>query len=121
MTELVVVIGLIGILTGIFLYMYSRSRSVVVEDQQTAAYYQSMGLFLETFQSDVRMARRVTATQSGCFIQVMSKSGPLTIAYDVYDSGIRRTDQSGSRNFHFGQPLKSGAKMIFKITSEATE
>jgi len=121
MMELTVVIGLIAILTGTFLYMYSRSRSDVVEDQQTAAYYQAMSLFLESFQTDVRMARSITPTPDGCSIHAMSRSGPFTISYNIYNNGIRRTDQNGSRHFDFGQPLKQGAKMIFKISSEATE
>lgn len=119
MIELMVVISLIAILTGTFLYMYFRSSSTVVEDQQTSAYYLAMSTFLESFQSDVRMARRVTPTAEGCVIHALGKTGEISISYNILGNGIRRFAPNGTRHFDFGRPLKQGAKIIFNLTSEA--
>lgn len=119
LVEVMIVVAMLAILTGTFLYMHFRSSSTIVEDQQTSAYYLAMGTFLESFQSDVRMARKVTSVPDGCVIHAMERSGELSISYTISGNGIRREAKGIRRFFDFGRPLKPGAKMIFNLATEA--
>lgn len=119
LVEVMIVVAMLAILTGTFLFMHFRSSSNIVEDQQTSAYYLAMGTFLESFQSDVRMARKITSLPNGCVIHAMERNGEITISYTISGNGIQREAKNGRRVFDFGRPLKQGARMLFNLTTEA--
>lgn len=115
MIELVVVIGILTLVAGVYFYVWKQQGRLSANDQEVAAYYMSAAIFMDVFYSDTRMARKIEPTTEGCIMEVMRSGGLEQVTYTLRGDSIERLAGGKTRAYTFGKPLHDGATVLFKI------
>ncbi len=115
LVEVACAIMLIGLISAVFFRVYDRQVQVAMGDQKSSKYFQDLGLFFDTFQTDLAMAREIAPKPDGVVLVLCTESGIEEIRYSKKGSEIERSFRGKSKLFYFANPNPKDVPFFFQV------
>lgn len=113
--ETTLVVCLVALLAGVIYRVFDRQMDQVDSDDRASQYYLHLGVFMETLNNDLAMARAVQPASNALNLLVNTDGSLATITYTLQGNRIERTFRGSGKWFDFTNPTRRENPLIFRI------
>lgn len=113
--EITLVICLVAFLAGVTYRVFDRQVEQTNSDDKASKHYMNLGVFVETLNNDLAMARAVQPASNALSLLVNTDGTPGTITYTLKGNTIERIFRGAARTFEFTNPNRKDTPLIFRV------
>ncbi|MFZ2960929.1 MAG: hypothetical protein WA705_28960 [Candidatus Ozemobacteraceae bacterium] len=113
--EMTLAICIVVFLAGIIYHVFDRQVSQAGGDERASKYYLGLGIFAESLNNDLAMARDIQPASNGLTLQVNPDGIPESVTYTRRGNKIERNFRGVSKYFEFNNPNRKETPLIFRV------